>query len=304
MTAPLLTAGVDVGADRLEVTVYAQNAVGADTADAQDPIICTVAQPRGSAMTGVYMGEELNVRSTRPGAYDAMAIKSLFNGQKRDPLAPKEPAPCKQIPETPLSPLSVAPIQAPKPRNSGPARAFPTVQREKPSYRPQTGSLPYRVIEHLRAFGGFITHFEIAEKFGVVRTSITAIFKPATKGGALVRHMVGGYVGFALPGWTPPAVEKPAPAASSEPPPPADDMRAFLATFDSKDILRPSWPPAGSDPEEASARYELLLREHEKSLLISYIAVLQLRMQLNDVARLFPLPLPPLTEPSRLSAAA
>jgi len=171
-----------------------------------EQIICTVATPRQSAMTGVYMGEELRARSSRPGAYDAMALPSLFNGQKHDPLAPKEPPARKVIAEAPLSSLAVAPLPTPpKSRKVGPARAFPTAGRtEKPAYQPRPWSAPAKVIEHLRAVGGFISHVDVSKQFHVTRNAITATFKPALQRGALVRQEVGGYVGFSLPGWTPP----------------------------------------------------------------------------------------------------
>ncbi|MGF6347931.1 hypothetical protein [Variovorax sp. W2I14] len=304
-----------------------------------EPIVCTVAAPRTSAMTGVYMGEHLSMRSSRPGAYDAMALPSLFSGQKRDPAAPKaivsKPAP----PEQPLSNLSVPPLAAPVAKKAGPAREFPTVHREKQPYRPHQGSVPHKVIEHLRAFGGFLNHFEISAKFGIHRTNITAVFKPALKGGALIRHLVDGHVGYALPDWQPPeasASPRPlhivhasghvdairpgchdrrfwqvdlhnvSPLTNDE----ATGLRTFLGTV-SDALYRPAGQDyvagdatfdADFDPEQLSALYALSLREAELALLLGYIAVLQLRKQLFDVTRA--LPLSPLTEPPRLTDAA
>jgi hypothetical protein len=311
----------------------------AEAEAAPEPFIGKVAEPRRSAMTGVYMGEELKVRSTRPGAYDAMAIKSLFNGQTRDPLAPKQQEPCAPIPEAPLSPLAVAPLPPPKARKSGPAREFPTVRRdEKPPYRPQQGSTPGKVIEHLRAFGGFISHGEITEKFGLTRNTITAVFKPAVKRGALVRQLVDGRAGFSLLGWEPPAAPMAPPKPTTElnvvhasghtdaihpdsqdrrfwpiemhgvtalTKDEAADVRTFLDGVDEILRLRPLGQdvrPDELDPEQMSALYELSLREAETALLRRYIAALQLRMQISDVAgHSF---LPTLTEPPWLSAAA
>lgn len=319
----------------------------AEAEAAPEPIIGKVAEPRRSAMTGVYMGEELKVRSTRPGAYDAMAIKSLFNGQTRDPLAPKEQKLREPIPEAPLSPLAVAPLPPPKARKSGPAREFPTVRRdEKPPYRPHQGSTPGKVIDHLRAFGGFISHGEITEKFGLTRNTITAVFKPAVKRGALVRQLVDGRAGFSLPGWTAPISDEQDSPAQPKQPLQVENVQAIVQTSGEADFLGPEnasrrfWPidlhsvtpltneeatdvrnffrsvlddldhrPTGQEappdelaPEQMSALYELSLREAETALLRRYVAALQLRMQLSDVAgHSF---LPTLTEPPRLSAAA
>lgn len=334
MTTQFQVAGVDVGADRLEVTVHTHDM----PAPEPDPIICTVATPRRSAMTGLYLGDELRTRSSRAGAYDAMALPSLIGGQKRDPLAPRQPALPAPRDEAPLSPLAVKPLKAPEPPRSGPQRAFPTVNRVPPPYRPHQGSTPGKVIDHLRAFGGFISHGEIAEKFDLTRNTITAVFKPAVKRGALVRQLVDGRAGFSLPGWE-------APAALMAPPTPstelnvvhasghadaihqdsqdrrfwpielhgvtaltkdeAADVRTFLASVGEDLSHRPlgqDSPPDELDPEQMSALYELSLREAETALLRRYIAALQLRMQLSDVAgHSF---LPSLTEPPRLSAAA
>lgn len=290
-------------------------------------------------MTGVYMGEHLSMRSSRPGAYDALALPSLFSGQKRDPAAPKAIAPKPVPPEQPLSNLSVPPLATPVARQTGPAREFPTVHREKQPYRPHQGSVPYKVIEHLRAFGGFLNHFEISEKFGIPRTNVTAVFKPAIKGGALIRHVVDGHVVYALPDWQPPEISaspkamnivhasghvdaiRPechdrrfwqvdlhnvAPLTNDE----ATGLRAFLGTV-SDALYRPAGQGYAAeasaidtdfDPEQLSALYALSLREAELGLLLGYVAVLQLRRQLFDVTRA--LPLSPLTEPPRLTDAA
>lgn len=201
MSSKVLVAAVDVCADRLEVTVHAHDIAASEPL----PIICTVATPRQSAMTGVYMGEELRARSSRPGAYDAMALPSLFNGHKRDPLATKVPTPCKPVPEAPLSSLAVTSLPAPpKRKKEGPSREFPTVRRaEKLAYQPRPWSAPAKVIEHLQAVGGFISHVDVSRQFNVTRNAITATFKPALQRGALVRQVVDGYVGFSLPGWEP-----------------------------------------------------------------------------------------------------
>lgn len=312
----------------------------ADAEPEAAPVICTVATPRTSAMTGVYLGEELRARCSRPGAYDAMALPSLMGGQKRDPLAPRSAAPRVPRAETKLSPHAVTPLSQTAFKKSGPVREFPTVHRVPGEYRPRPGSAPSKVIDHLRAFGGFISHAEIAERFDVVRNAITAIFKPALERGVLMKQVVGGYVGFSLPGWTAPNTDELGASAEARPmriiqttghadflgpqngnrrfwpiethqvtpltKEEATDVRAFLNGIATELLRRPGGPEAPAvdefDPEQMSALYELSLREAELGQLRRYIAVLELRMQITDLARLFPLP--PLTEPPRLTTAA
>ncbi|QNK67834.1 MarR family transcriptional regulator [Variovorax sp. PAMC26660] len=182
--------------------------MGAEPAD--ELIVCTVAAPRQMAMAGVYTGAELLTRSSRPGAYDAMAIPSLFNGRKRLPgdheaatvYVPREIAP---------QPLKVSPRNSiDEPRTL--TREFPTVYQPRGEYRPHAGSTPAKVLAHLRALGGFISHAEICERFDIKRSAITAAFKPILKHGVLVRQVVDGYTGFSLPGWS-----APLPRVPSEP---------------------------------------------------------------------------------------
>lgn len=297
------------------------------------PVVCTVAAPRGPAPRSVYMGAELSVRSSRPGAYDAMALPSLMNGRKHPPSGragdavyiPREAAP---------APLNVSPRRG----DDSPklAREFPTIKHKGGEYRPNPGSTPAKVIGYLKAVGGFISHGEISERFGVARTSITAAFKPALKRGVLVRQIVDGYTGFSLPGWQPPPAKKAPsnvvfmsgavdairpedpdrrfwPIDRHEVTPLTSDEAAEVCTFLSALAEGVGYRPGSErapvdgalgedDPEQMSALYELSLREAEHALLLRYIAVLQLRRQLFDTVRLFPLP--PLTEPPRLADAA
>jgi hypothetical protein len=251
------------------------------------------------------MGAELRTRSTRPGAYDAMAIPSLMNGRKRLP-GDREPA-------APYVPRDAAP----QPLNLGPrnsadeirtmAREFPSVHRRSGEYRPHPGSTPAKVLDHLRACGGFISQAEICERFDIPRGSITAAFKPALRRGGLVRQVVAGYTGFSLPGWTPPVGQ-----SSRRLPTHAQ----IIQVTGNVEALKPEHKDrrfcpinlgahaadGEADLEQMSALYELNLREAEHGLLLGYIAVLQLRRQLFDAVRLFPLP--PLTEPPRLADAA
>lgn len=301
---------------------------------AAEPVVCTVAAPRQPAPPSTYTGAELSTRSSRPGAYDALALPSLMNGRKRVP-GDHEPATPYVPREAAYRPLNVSPrAEASEPPKL--SREFSTVHQVSSEYRPHPGSTPAKVLDHLRAMGGFISHAEICERFGITRSSITGAFKPALKRGVLVRQVVDGYTGFSLPGW-----KDPASGDAGDPAQPQQGQQQLnvggLATTKmlkeaaasraatnilfasgAAEFLAPSvgnrrfWPISGEavagddaaspDPVAQSALYELMLRETEQCLLARYIAVLQLRQQLFDAIRLFPLP--PLTEPPRLTDAA
>lgn len=47
-----------------------------------DEVIPTVAGPREHFSRETYAGAELIARSSRPGAYDALRLPSLFNGKR------------------------------------------------------------------------------------------------------------------------------------------------------------------------------------------------------------------------------
>jgi len=69
----------------------------------------SIAQPRRMGFEGIYTGAELATRSSRPGAYDAMAIPSLFNGKSRPPAVAPVPASALAAP----APCSVRPYVVP-----------------------------------------------------------------------------------------------------------------------------------------------------------------------------------------------
>jgi hypothetical protein len=267
-------------------------------AAAAEPIVCTVATPRRPVAPSVYTGAELLTRCNRPGAYDALALPSLQNGRQRlpgdqaegKPYVPREIAP---------QPLQVSPRNnVDDPRTM--TREFPTVHHPRGEYRPHAGSTPAKVLDYLRAMGGFISHAEICERFDIKRSAITAAFKPILKHGVLVRQIVDGYTGFSLPGW-----EAPARVDTGKPTHPLQTREYVLVGgLATKQMVANAAASSrqANDPTAESALYELMLRETERSLLARYIAVLQLRQQLFDSIRLFPLP--PLTEPPRLTDAA
>lgn len=189
-----------------------------------DKIGSAIASARPSVMHSreIYTGTELGRTSSRDGAYDALAIPSLIGGkrvtraQQREDLRAPVPA---SVPTTARPPTRVtvpegataAPIacappcaapDAPQPA-PGPAprplRNKAGKARTLRSYLPQAGSVPDRVIQHLRAHGGSLTHKQIAELTGVPAGHVTAICKTPLLRGALVRQVVDGRVVITLP---------------------------------------------------------------------------------------------------------
>lgn len=163
----------------------------------------SIATPRQHYSREQYDGAELQSRSSRPGAYDAMRLPSLFNGKTRIPGVTPLPPPIAYVPPPPTP----APMPAPTPaaRKQGALRKLTPGRVSLTTYTPRSGSAPDRVLSHLRNVGGSITYIEIAALFGIPQATITASFKPALKKGALVRHLIDGHVALSLPGFTPPA---------------------------------------------------------------------------------------------------
>lgn len=165
----------------------------------QEPLGTSIATPRQHYSREQYTGAELQTRSNRPGAYDALQFPSLFNGKARVPGATPPPAPAVYVPPPP------APAPTPAARKQGSLRKLTPGRVSLTTYTPRAGSAPARVLSHLRKVGGTITYIEIAAQFGIPQATITASFKPALKKGALVRHLIDGHIALSLPGFTPPA---------------------------------------------------------------------------------------------------
>lgn len=213
-------------------------------AGAAEPIVCTVATPRRPVAPSVYTGAELLTRCNRPGAYDALALPSLQNGRQRLPGDQVQARPYVAREIAP-QPLKVSPRNnVDDPRTM--TREFPTVHHPRGEYRPHAGSTPAKVLDYLRAMGGFISHAEICERFDIKRSAITAAFKPILKHGVLVRQVVDGYTGFSLPGRHPPAAagNTLAPKRIREP----EGMHIIQTTGGDPNFLRPDlgncrfWP--------------------------------------------------------------
>ena len=149
--------------------------VAADEPEAPAPIVCTVAGPRLPFSPDSYSGAELQATCPRPGAYNAFALPSLFNGARRTP-----------------------------PQAAFASNAVHTSGRTKPAYLPRAGSIPALLLAHLQAHGGHMTYSEVARRFGMPPSSTTAVFKKTLEEGLLLRIVAEGRAAFALPGYVPP----------------------------------------------------------------------------------------------------
>lgn len=193
----------------------AHDQAGAET------IVCTVAAPRQVAMVGVYTGAELQSRSSRPGAYDALRLPSLVSGRKvtreqmhaelLDPLPPAPPMPTSrgathtaEVDAPAVSKESAAPPPACDAVPHAAQSASPQASASL-AYRPREGSGPHRLLQHLQRHGGYLTYSEISERFDIPSHSLTAIFKPALTRGALIQLRVGDKRrrALALPSYAP-----------------------------------------------------------------------------------------------------
>jgi len=197
------------------------------------PVICTVAGPRQPFSAEIYNGAELRATSLRPGAYNAFALPSLFNGRRRPSVqaalagssvhtsrhAEGQLAAVHETianldryksagvaAEALVKVLAKAnkPARVPKPPRP------PAAPRVKPPYLPREGSVPSLLLAHLQAHGGHMTYSEVARRFGIPPSSTTAIFKTALEAGVVVRVVAEGRAALALPGYVaPPAAPRP-----------------------------------------------------------------------------------------------
>lgn len=173
----------------------------------------TVAGPRRAMPTGVYTGEELQTRSARPGAYDAMRLPSRFGDRVITPGEAPRIDPAEALAPAPAPLLH---------RHAPPAPPSLREIRSLPgAYEPKRGSVAYKVLMVLRRDGGHLSAPAIAHLFNVSAHTLTALFKAALKHGALERHGVGILASYSLPGYVMPADAVAEPAARSEPRSPA-----------------------------------------------------------------------------------
>lgn len=160
------------------------------------PIVCTVAGPRTPYSAQVYTGEELRPTSARPGAYDALALPSVFMGRR---VAARTTAALNFVHTS-----GHRDFLKTKAEGQRFTAIAPSAQAEQGNYLPKPGSVPSLVLAHLQEHGGHLSYSEITTRFGLPQSSTTAVFKKALDSGVLVRLLHNERVVIALPGYTPP----------------------------------------------------------------------------------------------------
>lgn len=242
-----------------------------------------------SVMAGTYNGAELASRSSRPGAYDALSLPSLVNGERRPRGAPEPEAPAAVAPTVMMRAPAVQADAPPLPElvQADKVDAAPDYPRDRLGrrkiprqpgdgvYRPRQGSLPWRVIERLKTAPGktIVTYREIETELGLPLTHITGTFSRAVSAGALQIVKVNGRSAFALPDHVAagaPAPAAPAAAVAVDAPPAVD------AETDGMDVQQ--------------ALYELAVRESAAQAWIVFVEILQLRLQILKLSASLPFP--------------
>lgn len=179
-----------------------------DGQDAAPPVVCTVAGPRVPFSAQVYTGAELRNTSTRPGAYDAMAVPSLLNGRR---VARSQPAAALTAWTPPArNPVHTSRLDQ-RIRIEVPERQAVAAPTPKPaprvrdgSYLPNPGSVPSLVLAYLTEHGGHLTYVDVSERFGLPKSSVLAVLKKALDTRLLMRLTASGRSAFALPGYVAP----------------------------------------------------------------------------------------------------
>lgn len=194
----------------------AQVAEAEAAGEAPAPIVCTVAGPRRPFSAETYSGAELRPNSSRPGAYDALALPSVFMGRR---VAAPSAAALNFVHTS--GHRDFLDTKAEGRRFTAIAPPAPVVQGH---YLPKPGSVPSLLLAHLKEHGGHLTYTDIKERFGLPQSSVTAVFKKALETGALVRCVINQRAAFALPGYVPPP----------DTPKPSKDLRALQARLEKR----------------------------------------------------------------------
>lgn len=156
----------------------------------------TVAGPRRPISHEAYTGGELEMRSPRAGAYDALKLPSRMGDRLVEPGGPRPSLPSARAPQPVPLQHRTAPAAPPAPPPArAPAAKAPT------GYRPRNGSVPSRVLEALALpdSGGFITFRDIGRRFGLPQKQVLASFATALQQGVLKRAVIDGESALALP---------------------------------------------------------------------------------------------------------
>lgn len=163
----------------------------------------TVAGPRRPISHETYTGAELETRSARPGAYDALALPSRMGDRQVVPGGARVSLPSAKKPK----PVPLQHRVAPPPPPAPPPAVAKALATE--AYKPRRGSVAYRVLQVLREEGGHLSFVDIGERLGVSSKNIAHQLEFAFAHGALVRHEGGRKPFISLPDYVMP--ERPAP---------------------------------------------------------------------------------------------
>jgi hypothetical protein len=182
-----------------------------EAATGQDEVevIPTVAAPRTHHSREVYTGADLQMRSHRPGAYQAATLPSLFNGRQHTPGGrPSDvwtPPPSPAVLAVPVPRATAKRVAASTHRTpSGLAPIASPARVARSTYEPRPGSIPARLLAELPKRDGHMLYSEITSRYGLPLSSVTAVFKLALTKGALVRHVIDRRAALALPSFVPP----------------------------------------------------------------------------------------------------
>jgi len=167
------------------------------------PAIPTKSGSRNLHSAAIYDGAELNRLSNRPGAYDAMALRSIINGRERTLQHPSLPQPA-----TVARPEFVNTRDDTQPVYQS-TEVLRRLRIPGSTYAPYIDGIPARVITALQAPDAPLafTYDELTRRFGAVRTSISATFAQSRHHGVLVRTQLNGHSALGLP--MPPASSRP-----------------------------------------------------------------------------------------------
>lgn len=152
-----------------------------------------------------YDGADLAPRCTRPGAYDALRLPSMFNGRSAHPVEPKAPPPAPPIRITQRARISVS--QAVEPAAEAEVLHAPPQPAPLPQggYLPARGSRAARVLADLRLLPVLtpFTGAEIEDRFGISRDLVHGTLAMCVKHGLLVKLKKGASVAYAVPAAAP-----------------------------------------------------------------------------------------------------
>ena len=150
-----------------------------------------------SKMAGSYKGLELQMGTTRPGAYDALKLPSRMGEVRTTPgERPKAITP-------PIEP-AVVPHAGELLHRTAPA-GVPRGPTVRTPYMPRPGSLAQRVISYLEEHGGRISPLLVSTAMGVEYFNVHNMLRTPVAHGLLTLTREGSRAFYELPKATAPA---------------------------------------------------------------------------------------------------